>query len=384
MTKADKPQNIPDSPGIYFWRDQKGKPLYIGRAVNLRQRLGQYFQNNLDPRIAEMVSQARSLDFQVLDSLLEAIILEANNIKKYWPKYNVKDKDNRSFSYVVINPGEYPRPLVVRARELDKVAQARAKIFGPYQSATLINNALRLIRRVFPYSTCQPHSGRACFDYQIGLCPGACIDQINRRDYQRNLSNIVLLLRGQRRQLLARLIKANPRQAQALKHLQEVSLLVRENNLNSQIIGRLEGYDISHLTGKESYGSMVVFRDGQADKDAYRLFKLRSSAPGDDLQSLTEVLSRRLAHPEWERPELILIDGGRPQISFVSRFLREYGLEIPIVGISKYDNDRLVFPPGLDLKQKEMIKKMKDVLLQVRDEAHRFANQAGRRARRVK
>ncbi|HNX11212.1 MAG TPA: GIY-YIG nuclease family protein [bacterium] len=384
MTKIDKPQNIPTQPGIYFWRDQKGRPLYIGRAVNLRQRLSQYFLKNLDPRIAEMVALAKSLDFVVMDSLLEAIIAEANAIKKYWPKYNIKDKDNRSFSYVVINPGEYPRPIIIRERELAKLAQPRAKIFGPYQSTTLIQRALRLIRPIFPYSTCTPHSGKACFDYQIGLCPGACVDAIGKREYAKNITNLVWLLRGDRKRLLNKLIKENPSQAKALKHLQEVSLLAREEKLNNGAINRIEGYDISHLMGKESYGSMVVFSQGVADNKNYRLFKLKRTAPGDDLRALTEVLERRFQHPEWSYPDLVMIDGGAPQINFVADFLRQKQINCPLVGVSKYGGDRLVFSPNVKKDQRALINDLKITILQVRDEAHRFANSAGRRARRLK
>ena len=384
MTKADKPKNIPQVPGVYFWRDARRRPLYIGRATNLRQRLSQYFQNNLDPRIAEMVNQAKSLDFQTTDSLLAAIILEANSIKKYWPKYNVRDRDNRSFCYVLINPAIYPTIKVVRERELAKLAKPKAKIFGPYQSATLINQALRLIRTIFPYSTCQPNIGRACFEYQIGLCPGACLGLVSPAKYRQQISHIVWLLKGEREKLIKKLIKENPPQAKALKHLQEVSLLMREENISHPVLNRVEGYDLSHLSGQESYGSMVVFKNGQPAKDDYRLFKLKNTPASDDLRGLCEVLGRRARHLEWGKPDLILIDGGLPQINFVYQFFQAQNIDWPMVGLSKYGHDRLVFSPNTSLIQKKKINEQRELLLAVRDEAHRFVNNAGRRARRYR
>jgi len=149
-TKAKK---LPKSSGVYLFSDKNKKVLYVGRAVNLRRRVLNYFLESIDPRIKEMVNVSNSLKYHQTDNLLEAIILEANLIKKHWPKYNVKDKDNRSFVYIIIPKEEYPRPFIVRERELAKFATG-SKVFGPFQSVALVKNALRIIRRIFPYSTC--------------------------------------------------------------------------------------------------------------------------------------------------------------------------------------------------------------------------------------
>lgn len=379
-TKANL-SSIPKKPGVYFWRDKKGTVLYVGRATSLNSRLHQYFQKNIDSRIAEMVNSASSISFTVTDSLLEAIILEAQNIKKYWPKYNVRDRDDRSFIYIVIPKGDYPRPLIVRGQDLKKFPAGKSAVFGPYQSYSLVQNALRIVRRIFPYSTCRPLNGQPCFDYQIGLCPGACIGVLTPAAYKKNITSLSMLLKGQRRQLLTRLAKQNPAQARALEHLQEVSLLSREKNLDEPVLNRLEGYDISHLAGKESYGSMVVFSNGEIDKKEYRLFKIKTAPAGDDERSLFEVLERRFQHPEWPRPDLIMIDGGRPQIEFVSKFFAKANIAIPIVGISKYGGDELVFSSQIKGGLREIIKSLKPTLLKLREEAHRFGVSAGRRAR---
>jgi excinuclease ABC subunit C len=373
---------IPQKPGVYFWFDKTGKVLYVGRATSLKARLSQYFQKNIDQRIAEMVEQAVNIKYKTTDNLLEAIILEATNIKKYWPKYNVKDRDDRSFIYVVIPKTEYSRPIIVRGTDLQKFPASRAKVFGPYQSFHLLQTALRLIRRLFPYSTCIPNSGRACFDYQIGLCPGACIGAISAKDYQKNINNIILLLNGEHKKLTKKLVKENPETAKAFKHLQDVSLLTRDDDLGETKINRIEGYDISHLTGKESYGSMVVFENGEVNRNEYRLFKIKEAPAGDDERALTEVLLRRFKHPEWPLPDLIMIDGGSPQISFLSRIFNANNIGIPLVGISKLGGDKLVLAVKAKKPLRDLANNIKPTLLKVREEAHRFANYGRKRGGR--
>jgi excinuclease ABC subunit C len=385
MTLKEKAKKMPKKPGVYFWLDKTGTVLYVGRATSLHSRVNQYFQKNIDSRIAEMVSLAADIKFEGCDNLLEAIILEAHYIKKYWPKYNIKDKDGRSFIYVVISKlDDYPRPLIIRGQELKQFPPTKAYVFGPYQSFYLIQNALKIIRRIFPYGNCRPHSGHACFDYQIGLCPGACIDAINKKDYQANIKNIILLLKGDKQRLLKKLMKENPDKIKALQHLQDVSLLVRDDDLSLPKINRIEGYDVSHLNGRETYGSMVVFSGGAADKKEYRLFKIKEAPPGDDERALTEMLLRRFAHRDWPRPDLIMIDGGKPQIDFVGRVLNHHNIPVPLVGISKLGGDRLVFIRGVKANFKELATSIKDTLLQTREEAHRFVIKAGRRARSLK
>jgi excinuclease ABC subunit C len=380
----NKLKTIPQKPGVYFWFNKTGKVLYVGRATSLKNRLSQYFLKGVDARIAEMVAAATDLKYEVTDSLLEAIILEAKNIKKFWPKYNIVDRDNRSFIYVVIPKTDFARPIVVRGTDLKKFPTTKAKVFGPYQSWHLLQKALRLIRLIFPYGTCRPNSGKACFDYQIGLCPGACIGEISAKEYQMNINNISLLLSGEKKRLLAKLMKENPDKIKALKHIQDVSLLTREDDLRENKINRLEGYDISHNHGKESYGSMVVFEDGEANRQAYRLFKIKEAPAGDDERALAEVLLRRFNHPEWPLPELIMIDGGSPQISFLSRLLATHNIEVPLVGISKFGGDKLVLTAGSSKSLRALTENIKPTLLKLREEAHRFANYGRKRSLKIK
>lgn len=379
----NKIKTAPNRPGVYFWKDSKDKIIYVGRATNLKNRLSQYLQKKIDTRITEMVSLAGSVDWTICDSLLEAIILEAKKIKEFWPKYNIVDRDDRSFLYLVILKKEYTKPLIIRGQDLKKFPENKAKIFGPYQSKNLLINALKLIRPIFPWSTCLPNNGKACFDYQIGLCPGTCIGKISVTDYKKNISNLELLLSGEKKSLIKKLLKENPDKANALKHLQDVSLLSREDDLKEKKLSRIEGYDISHFQGRESYGSMVVFVNGEIDKNEYRLFKIKEAPAGDDERALLEVLSRRVEHKDWPLPEVIMIDGGTPQISFLNRELAKKNINLPLVGISKLGGDKLVFTKLTTSNFKELVKNIKPTLLKVREEAHRFANYGRKRGTKL-
>lgn len=374
MTLVKQAKKLPESPGVYMFLDRKGTVLYVGRAINLKKRVLQYFQKRLDPRISEMVDRSIRIIHLRTDTVLEAIILEANLIKKNWPKYNVKDKDDRSFVYIVIPKTDYPRPFVARKRELDKFGSG-ARVFGPYQNLNLVHNALRIIRRIFPYSKCTPFSGKPCFDRQIGLCPGLCTGEISKKEYGKNIKDIVLLLSGKKKKILRR---------EGLKYIEEVSLLTQENNDISQKPQRIEGYDISHLTGKEPYGSMVVFLDGKPDSSLYRLFRIKEAPKNDDIRALEEVMERRFNHPEWSFPDLILVDGGRPQVSHIYKVLERRNVSIPLVGISKYGGDGLVFSPNIKKSVRELVEGNKDLLLAVRDESHRFSLKSSRNRRKIK
>lgn len=380
MNLQEKIKKFPQGPGVYLFKNKKGEVLYVGRAHSLRRRVLSYFQKNLEPRLKEMVKKSTQIDYYQTDNVLEAIILEANLIKRYWPKYNVRERDYRSFVYLVIPKEDYPRPFLVRQRELKKIPSS-ADVFGPYQSKKVVNRFLKIIRRIFPYSTCKPFSYKPCFDYQIGLCPGLCVGNISQKEYQKNIKNLILFLRGKKKTLLKKLIKENPDQAKALIHLQDVALLEKEEELTLFSFQRIEAYDISHFFGKESMGAMVVFIGGKPAKGQYRLFKIKKAPRFDDFRALEEVLLRRFSHSEWAFPNLILIDGGSPQVRYLSQALKRKGIFVPLVGISKYRNDKLVFPPGMKKNLKALIETAKPTLLKIREESHRFSLWASRRKR---
>jgi excinuclease UvrABC nuclease subunit len=201
-----------------------------------------------------------------------------------------------------------------------------------------------------------------------------CVGAVSKQDYQKNINNVMLLLKGEKNKLLKKLTKENPAAALALKHFQDVTLIIREDFVvGEQKFNRIEGYDISHFAGKEVYGSMVVFANGVPDKAQYRLFKIRTVG-NNDLDALKEMMERRLKHIEWPKPDLILIDGGKPQVDYISKIFIQQQITVPLLGISKLNGDRLVYPSGTKNVFKDLAETIKRTLQGVRDEAHRFAN----------
>ena len=397
-----KAKKFPNSPGIY-WFSKKGKRIYVGKAASLRKRIASYFRSK-DPRLNIMVNGADNISFRKTNSVLEAVILEANAIKKYLPKYNIKEKDDRSFVYLVIPKEDFARPFIARGREVGKYIYPHMiprgqicgdLIFGPYQSYRILKIALNLARKVFPFSACRPAGDlpkgdkpKPCFDYQIGLCPGICVGAISKKDYQKNIKNLILFFRGEHKRLLKKLKKENPEKIFALRHINDVALITRREKNFSQ---RIEGYDISHFGGKDPVGVMVVFSGGKADNSQYRLFKIKSVKNNfDDLAMLEEILQRRFHHKEWPMPDVILIDGGKNQIARVKKVLSELNIFVPIVGIAKtlghsgraYSGDKLFFA-NMKPSIKKLLISSKIILQQVRNEAHRFAISFQKKRRKI-
>ncbi len=369
-------------------RDAGKRLLYIGKAANLKRRVSSYFLRPHDARIGRMVGEIHRIDYLPTDTTLEALILEASLIKKYSPPYNIKDKDDKSFLYVEITAEKFPRVLLVRGKN------ARAgRRFGPFTSASNIREALKIIRRIFPWSIHSPNSAgtfkRSCFDYELGLCPGVCIGVISATDYRRNIRNIILLFEGKKKAILRSLTRAMNiasakldfeqaarlrRQMFSLQHVEDTALVGGDEFPAGRWQGptRIEGYDISNISGTSAVGSMIVFTGGKPDKASYRKFKIRTIRGANDVGMLREVLRRRFRHtpPEsgWPLPELILVDGGLGQVNAARGVLAEAGLKIPVVGMikgPKRKETKLVGSSSgnIDIK----------TLTRVRDEAHRFA-----------
>ncbi|MDP4020771.1 MAG: UvrB/UvrC motif-containing protein [Candidatus Adlerbacteria bacterium] len=386
-------KKMPDTPGVYFFLGKNKKVLYIGKATSLRDRVRSYFAPDLlvtrGPLITSMLGEARSIDWRQTDSVLEALILEANLIRNYKPKHNTDLKDDKSWNYVVITKEEYPRVLLIRGKNLELEARSLklAAKYGPFPHGLQLREAMKLIRRIFPYrDKCEPNVGRPCFNAQIGLCPGVCSGKISKQEYRKIIRHISLLFQGKKKTLLVMLKKEMKQAAKqerfeeaarlrsqifALEHIRDVSLIKDEyrDYRFTKSIDRIEAYDAAHLRGSAAVGVMTVVEDGEAQKQEYRKFRLRQTTSGDDTGAIKEILSRRLGHDEWPMPRIIAVDGGTAQINAAEGVLRTYGVEIPVVGVVKDDKHR---PREIRGNRELIAGRERDILL-ANAEAHRFA-----------
>jgi len=405
-----KRRQLPDAPGVYFFLGSKREILYIGKASSLRDRVRSYFLSDLaearSPLVVQMVEKARSIDWRETDSVLEALILEASLIKTHKPRHNTLEKDDKSFNYVVITDENFPRVLVVRGKEIsgddDKIVTVRGKsyavkkVFGPFPHGAQLKDAIKIIRKIFPFrDRCEPCAQkslkkcRPCFSCQIGLCPGVCTGEISAVEYQRSVRHITLLFGGYKKQLLRALEGDMKRAAKnenfeeatrlrgrlfALQHIRDVSL-IKNDYLNfpkgygATGLARIEAYDTAHWQGSAAVGVMVVLENGEPEPSEYRTFNIKSAKAGDDTGALNEILSRRLAHEEWPLPRLIVVDGGKAQLSAAEKVVHSAGLHLPVVSVVKDEHHRA---RGI-LGDTNSVKKYEKEILLSNSEAHRFS-----------
>ena len=408
MTRAELDQfKLPDEPGIYFFKEGR-TILYIGKAASLRDRVRSYFSKDLAESrslpIVEMVRKANSVTFVQTHSVLEALILEANEIKRNMPPYNSASKDNKSFNYLVITKEDFPRVLIVRGRELyQNWDDANIKyLFGPFPQGLSLQEAIKIVRKIFPFrdSKCTPCVDqkkakpksvcKPCFNRQIGLCPGVCSGEMSKSEYAVTVRHIQQLFSGNfqglKRQLVKEMKAASAaqqyekadifrRQCSALEHIKDVSLIKNER-VSAGGGTRIEAFDVAHTSGQETVAVMTVIDNGAAYKAAYRKFKIKTTG-NNDVAALTEALERRLNHAEWPLPRAFVVDGGTAQLRAAEKILKKAGIEIPVVGVVKNDKHQ---PERLIGDARAIAAYERDILL-ANSEAHRFAITWHRRRR---
>ncbi len=400
-------KSAPNSPGVYLMKDGDRHILYIGKAANLKKRLKSYFYNQgaLEPKIRIMLRQLEHIDFKLCVSETEALILESELIKKLKPKYNTLGRDDKSFPWVEITKDDFPVVSVTRPK-----TQSDSILIGPFTSAYLLRTALKAIRSIFPFSMCSKKSKKACLNYFLQLCPAPCERKITRRQYRQNIKMLIRILQGKqktiRNGLLRRMHSLSKKQeyedaalvrdqVQALETLWEEQPSIGPTSILWQLkssLGlkrlplRIEGFDISNIAGNQNVGSLVSFYKTQADKSQYRRFRVKTVSGANDYQSILEILKRRFERIKSENldtPDLIVVDGGQPQVSAVSRALKEVGFDIDCIGLAKKKEQIYLAdnPKPIDLPSDS---KAKQLIQQVRNEAHRFALKYHRLLRKKK
>ncbi len=382
------PANLPNSSGVYLMK-KKDKALYVGKAGSIVRRIKNHF-NSTEPKTKKLINETDKISYFKTETVIEALILEARLIKELKPFYNVKDKDDKSFLYLVITKDDFPRVLLVRGKDIKKADYKN--VFGPFVCSTSLYQALRIVRKIFPFSVHDPGKkfSKPCFDYQIGLCPGTCVNRADKKEYLKNIKNIERFFEGQKKNIIKSLEKRMAvlsrklcfekaetvkRQINALRHIQDISLVTAGEKFSHKLKERWEGYDVSNISGFFATGAMAVFENAKPNKSAYRKFKIRTVRQSDDTGMLKEMLYRRLQNT-WPLPCLILVDGGKGQVNAVQSVLNDFGLKINVIGVAK----------GAKRKKNEFIGQLpektdKKDLLYLRDEAHRFAVQYHKKLR---
>ena len=413
MITEETIKSIPSKTGVYIFK--KGKQyLYIGKAKNLKARITAHKnESKINPKEALIFKQADKIDYIITKSEFNAFLTEAELIKEKKPKYNVRWRDDKSYLYIKITiKDKYPKVLLSR-----KENDGKSLYFGPFLSSKIAHQIIRFIRRIIPFCTQKKIGKIPCFYSKINLCY-PCPNYIEnltdrlkknklKMEYKKNIKKVIEILSGKGERLIdeyQRLLKKMIKNQQyeegiifrdkliKLKNLieksnfdltgeevvfswqkteQELIDILSKNGIKLKKISRIEGYDISNFSFKESVGSMVVFINGKPEKSCYRRFRIKNKHLKDDFSMMAEVLERRFKN-NWEKPDLILIDGGKPQLQMVWKKLNKK-IDIPIIGMAK-NPDRLVFFSSsfntLFLKEGSSVLR---IFQAIRDEAHRFA-----------
>ncbi len=400
-----KLKTLPNAPGVYFHKNADDEVIYVGKAAVLKNRVRQYFhKTQKDPKTMALVREIADTDWITVDTEMDALFLESEMIKRYMPKWNILLRDDKTVSYVRIDmKSEVPHVSFTRTPQDDK-----ATYIGPFYGKLAVEKALRILRKVFPYYD-KPYDGKKTLNTDLGLTPGIEIGKTTPQEYKKNLRKLALYLEGGRHKLISELEKQMQQAAKAenfeeaaevrkqlfgLKELQKKIVFSDKEFLDissDQALvdlqmalrlpeppRRIEGYDISHQSGTNVVGSMVVFTNGASDRAEYRKFKLRQQR-NDDTKNLREVVERRLKHSEWPFPNLVILDGGIGQVNAVKDLLVEHN--IAVIGRDKSGNHTrnaevriiipqtdgyrtILLPPGSHIAK---------LIARIDDEAHRFA-----------
>lgn len=400
-------KKLPNSPGVYFFLGARKKILYIGKATSLRSRVRSYFSTDITEKrsklIEKMVSEAKSVEWTETDSVLEALILETNLIRTHKPPFNTRSKDDKSYNHLIITNEEWPRVLVVREKDLTEQFQESEikNDFGPFTSAGLFKEALKIVRKLFRFydtkitvgaEKSKLAKGKIDFNRQIGLYP----DRVSKKEYARTIRHIKLFFQGKKQEVIQELeneMMSLARQEMfeeaafvkkrtfALTHIQDIALMKNENKIyRDEKRIRIEAYDVAHLQGENMVGVMSVVEGGEPAKAEYRKFKIKTLAGVNDVSALKEVLARRLKHPEWPHPQIIVVDGAVAQKRAAEKILSEHKLVIPVIAVVKDQHHKPIRLIG----QKQLLTLHQDSILIANAESHRFAINYHRTKRRKK
>jgi excinuclease ABC subunit C len=399
---------LPTVSGVYQFLDEKGSVIYVGKAKNLRSRVSSYFSSkDLGEKTKKLVSQIRQINTIEVTSEIEAFLLEERLIKKFRPIYNIRLIDGKSYLGLKITiKDEYPKVLLTR-----KVEDDGSIYFGPFTSSASLKTVLKLVRKIFPYQSVLNHPNSLCLYNHLKLCP--CPTVTHDKKYKKEINNLIDFLNGETKKVIKSLEKErnefsktqnyessrliqnkidainlitspiykpfeyeenpNLRSDVINQQLNELKIILNDNNVPVGNLARVECYDISNISGKNATGSMVVFTNGEKDTSNYRRFKIKKNYNDlpNDFAMMQEVLQRRLKHTDWPKASLIIIDGGKGQISSVSEVFKINNYNVPFIGLAK--REEIIVTPEFKEIKLGINSKPLQFIMRIRDEAHRFA-----------
>lgn len=421
-------KNLPEVFGVYIFRNISKRVIYVGKAINLRSRVSSYFLNKhlLDPKTAALVSKINSIEHIEVKNEIEALLLESELIKRYKPPYNISLKDDKFYKYIYIDT-ESPKKIGTTR----KISNARNKYFGPYPESTSISIILKTLRKIFPYRDCSQakfnrykNTKKPCLYGHIGLCPAPCQGENQTKVNDQNVKKISEYLSGDRKALFNKIekemklasknlefekaaylrdqvasynyltqeignireyieipktieIQNNQGVNELIQMLQEKANLKFEKSVHAADF-RIETFDISNNQGKNAVGAMVVTIGGAPDKKEYRRFKIKTKDTPNDFDMMKEMLIRRFSRkdsqPKWNNPNLIVIDGGKGQLTYAIDALKVTGKNFPIIGLAKREEEIIFVNKNDDYEILKLPSSSKalNILKKGRDEAHRF------------
>lgn len=391
---------LPKTSGVYCLASPKPKGeggftvIYIGKAVNIQSRVKNHFSQP-SYRDNLFMSQVKRVGYFETNSEIEALILEANLIKKYQPRYNVVWKDGKNYFFVAIEKNAQKIPFIYITHQKKPEVQH----IGPFVDGASLKKTLRYLRRSFPYYSAKNHPKIKCIWCHLNLCPGP---QPDLAEYKKNIKKLILILQGKRKAVLNSLKQEMNLASKENKFEEAGKIRDRISNLEYVIshanvinsvsknyttvrflpilqgllglekeIHKIECYDISNIQGKMATGSMVVFVDGAPDKSQYKKFKIRMENTPNDIAMLKEIISRRLAHKEWPYPEVMLIDGGIAQLN--AAISAKNNLPIKMISIAKRNKDLYIEGKTGFIPLKSLPQEIYNLIIRLDDEAHRFA-----------
>jgi len=407
--KKQNTEKLPKTNGVYCFK-KSADFLYIGKAINIKERVKNHLQSPVF-KDAVFLPQTDKIGYIKTNSEIEALLLEAQMIKKFLPKYNTVWRDGKSHLYVFITKEKFSRVFVGHKTQMSKSkCQIKSKIqIGPFVDSKALRQTLRLLRQIFPYRTCKTMPKRPCLYKELGLCPAPCVLKVQnsklKKAYQRNIKNLIFVLQGKKQSVSKNLRKemqtaSKEQNFEKAKILRDQVFALEKVFANAQILqgaerlaaascpevrlrGRIEGYDISNIQGKMATGGLVVFENGAPYKSQYRKFKIKLKDTPDDTAMLKEVLQRRLEHTEWQIPQVILIDGGKAQLNIaieikyqMSKSKCQIKSKIQMskmMALAKRNNELFVEGKKEPILLKNLPQETANLILRVRDEAHRFA-----------